>query len=118
MRSVVTVLNGVIIAALLVGAGLLLATDGYFLRDRGNAGEGLLFTGASRLLLAAALILLAGFIAAILRRVLRGAVPRVTDRAHGTYLLAFLAVIACFLAAFLVAERVPDPGLGDWIPPP
>lgn len=114
---VVRILNGVIIAALLVGAGLLLMTDGFFLPDRWNVEQGLWFAGASRLLLATALVLLAGFVAAIFRGVVRASVPRVVDRAHGTYLLAFLVILACFLAAFLLADRVPNPALFDGRPP-
>lgn len=120
MKSTRIVTN-LVLAALLLGAGVyLLSTGSLFLRDRWNSEVGTLFSGASLYLLASALISLAAFSAAVARGWLRGDIampeprrvrppPDYKGRLIARYWYFVVLAGTCLAAAFLLAARVPAP---------
>jgi membrane protein implicated in regulation of membrane protease activity len=115
------IVTNVILAALLLGAGLYLLWSGsLFLRDRWNPQVGTLFSGVSLYLLAVAPISLAAFSAAVARGWLRAdsdmpEPDRIRPSADykgrliARYWYFVVLAVACLVAAFLLAARVPAP---------
>jgi len=115
----------ILLAAVLVAAAVyLIATGSLFLPARWQPQTGILFTGASLYLLAAGLIALAVFAAAVARAWRRGDLPpppadtvrpppdyKGLILARYGYLVA--AALACLIAAFVLAQHVPNPALGQ-----
>lgn len=124
-KPILAVGANVVLAVVLVAAAVyLLAAGRLFLPARWHPQTGTLFTGLSLYLLAAGLLALAAFASAVARARLRGDLPpppQVAMRPPPDYKGLILArygylvatALACLLAAFLLAQHVPNPALGQ-----
>jgi len=120
MQPLRIITNAVLALALCAAAAYLLFTGPFFLRARWHPETGTLFSGASLYLLAAALLSLAAFIAAVTRAWLSGDLPMPPEdparpsadykgRVIARYWYFIAAALVCLMAAFLLADRVPNP---------